>query len=73
MPINYFEEVKDISKFDEKFIKIYNEESDEEYFLEIDIQYQKKLSNVYNDLAFLSEKIKIEKIEKPVANLHDKM
>ena len=71
--MNYFEEVKDVSKFDEKFIKIYNEESDEEYFLEIDIQYQKKLPNVYNDLAFLSEKIKIEKIEKPVANLHDKM
>ena len=37
----------------------------------VNIQYPEKLYNLHNDLSFLSEKIKIEKIEKLVANLHD--
>ena len=37
----------------------------------VNIQYPEKLHNLHNDLSFLSEKIKIEKIEKLVANLHD--
>ena len=32
----------------------------------------KKLHELYNDLPFLPEKMKIEKIEKLIANLHDK-
>ena len=42
----------------EDFIKKYNEENDEGYFLEM----------IFND----QNKMEIEKIEKPVANLHDK-
>ena len=32
------------------FIKIYDEESDEGYFLELDIQYPEKLHELHNDL-----------------------
>ena len=31
--------MKDTSQFNEDFIKNYNEESDERYFLEVDVQY----------------------------------
>ena len=60
------------SQFNEDFRKIYNEDSDLAYFLEADVQYPEKLLELHNDLLFLLEKMKIEKIEKLVANLHDK-
>ena len=62
----------DISEFDEIFIKTYNEESDRGCFLGIDIQYLENLHNYYNDLPFLTERIKIKKLEKLEANLHNK-
>ena len=37
--VNKFEWMEDTSSFNENFIKDYNEESDEGYFLEVDIQY----------------------------------
>ena len=55
----------------EYFIKNYNEENDKGYFLEVDFQYTEKLNEVHNDLLFLPKKLKIEKIRKLVANLHD--
>ena len=64
--------IKNTSHFNEDFIKNYNEESDERYFLEVDVQYLEKLHEFYNDLLFLPERMKIEKVEKLVANLHDK-
>ena len=69
---NNFEWIKDTSQFNEDFIKNYNEESDEGYFLEVDVQYPEKLHELYNDLPFLPEGKKIEKFEKLVANLPDK-
>ena len=50
LPINSFEWIKDASQFSEDFIKNYNEESDEGYFLEIHVQYIKKLHELHNDL-----------------------
>ena len=50
----------------------YNDESDEGYFLEIDVQYPEHLHNLHNDLPFLPERMEIEKVEKVVPNLHDK-
>ena len=44
----------------------------EGYFLELDVQYPENLHNLQNDLPFLSVKIKIEKVERILANLHDK-
>ena len=40
--------------------------------LEVDVQYSEKLHELHNDLLFLSERMEIEKVEKLVANLHDK-
>ena len=40
---NNFEWMEDTSQFNEAFVKICNEESDEGYFLEVDIQYSDKL------------------------------
>ena len=64
--------IKDTSQFNEDFIKNYNEESDEGYFLEVDVQYLEKVHELHNDLPFLPKRTRIEKVEKFVANLHDK-
>ena len=53
LPVNNFEWIKDTSKFNEDFIKNYNEESDEGYFLEVDVQYLERLHELHNDLPFL--------------------
>ena len=49
-----------------------NEESDKGYFLEVDVQYPEKLHDLHNDLPFLPERLRIEKVEKLAANLHDR-
>ena len=38
LPVNNFEWIKDASQFIEDFIKNYKEESDEGFFLEVDVQ-----------------------------------
>ena len=68
----YFERIKDTSQFNEDFIKNYNEESHKGYFLEFDVLYPEQLHDLHNDLPFLPERMKIEKVEKFVANSHDK-
>ena len=62
-----FLQVKDTSQFNEDLIKTYNEESDEIYFLEVNVQYLEKLHELHDDLPFLSERMKIEKVEKLLA------
>ena len=59
LPVNNFKWIKDASQFNENFIKNYNEESDEGYFLEDDVQYLEKLHELHNCLPFLPERIKI--------------
>ena len=71
LPVNNFEWIKETSQFNEDFIKNYIEESDDGYFFEVDVQYLEMLHELHNNLPFLSERIKIEKVEKLVANLHD--
>ena len=53
-------------------LKNYNEESDKEYFLEVDVKYLKKSHDLHNDLPFVPERMKIGKIEKLVTHLYDK-
>ena len=60
------------SQFNEDFMKNYNEESDKEYFLKVDVQYTEKSHELHNDLPFLPKIMKIEKSEKFVAYFHDK-
>ena len=67
-----FKWVEDISEFNEDFIKSHNDESDEGTFLEVEVQYPEDLHNLHNDLLFLHKRMKIDKVEKLVANLHDK-
>ena len=63
LPINNFKWIKDTSQFNEDFIKNYNEESSEGYFLEVGIQYLEKLHELRNDLQFPPErKMKSEKV-----------
>ena len=64
LPVNNFEWIDNISSFNEDFIKSYNEESDEGYFLEVDVHYPEKLHELHNDLRFLYERMKLEKVEK---------
>ena len=68
LTVNNFELIKDMPQFK----KIYNEENDKGYFLEVDVQYPGKSHDFQNNLAFLDEGIKIEKVENPIAILHDK-
>ena len=72
LPVNNFEWIEDTSQFIENFIKNYNEGNHEGYFLEDDVQYLEKLDELHNDLPFLPERTKIEKVEKLAAKLHDK-
>ena len=72
LSVNKFEWIEGTSQFNEDFIKKYNEESNEGSFLEVNIKYLEKLHELHNDLPFLIERIKIEKVKKVVTNLHDK-
>ena len=49
-----------ISKFDEDFMKNYDENSNKGYILEVDVQCSIKLFNLHSDLPFLPERKKIE-------------
>ena len=42
LPVNNLEWIKDASQFNESYIKSYNQEHDEGYFLEVVVQYLKK-------------------------------
>ena len=66
LSVNNFEWIEDTSQFNKDFIKSYNEESDEGYFIKV--QCPEKL---HNDLPFLPERMKIEKVGKLVTNLRD--
>ena len=72
LPINGFEWENDLSRFNEDFIKNYNENSDIGYFLEVDIEYPKQSWSSHKDLPFLQERKKIEKVEKLVCSIEDK-
>ena len=47
-----FKLVEKMSYFNEGFIESCNEESDEEYFLEVDVQYPKSLWSSCNVLGY---------------------
>ena len=63
---------KKLSKFNEDFIKKYDEDSNTGYFLEVDIDYPKELFNSHKDLPFLPERKKVEKIGNLICSIEDK-
>ena len=72
LPVNNFDWIKGTSEFNEGFIKNYNEENDEGYFLEVEVQYPEKIHELHTDLPFLPERMKIDNAENLVTNLNDK-
>ena len=70
--VSKLEWLKDTSQINEDFIKHYNKESVKGYFIEADLPYPDKLHELYNNLQFVPERMKLGKIEELVANLHDK-
>ena len=57
LPVNKSEWIADTSLFKKFLWKSYNEESEEGYFLEVDIQYSWKLHKLHNALLSLPERL----------------
>ena len=74
LPIGNFKwiEKDDISKFDEKFIKNFDENSDKGYILEVDVEYPKNFHKLHRDLPFLPERMKINKYSKVSCTVQNK-
>ena len=53
LPVDSFKWVKDLSQFNEDFIQNYDKNSNKGYFLEVDVEYPKKLFNLHKDFLFL--------------------
>ena len=72
LPVDGFKWKKKMFKFNEDFIKNYDKDSDKGYILEVDVEYPKNLHDLYSDLPFLPERMKINKRITLACNLYDK-
>ena len=82
LSIKGFKWVKKLSKFNDSFIKGYDEDNNKGYFLEVDVEYPKKLFSraalngvalsLHSNLPFLPERKKINKCIRLVYNIQDK-
>ena len=59
-------------KFNEEFIKNYDEDSNKGYILEVDVKYPKNLHGLHENLPFLPVRMKIGKCKKLVCSLYNK-
>ena len=77
LSVDGFKCVKDFFRFNECssaeiFIKIYDENSNKGYFVEVNVEYLKKLFNLHKYFPFLPQRKKINKCEKLVCSIEDK-
>ena len=72
LTVNGFKWGKNTSKYNEKFIKNYDEDSNRADILEVDLEYLKNLHDLHSDLPLLPERMRINKCSKLVCNLYDK-
>ena len=63
---------EELSKFNEDFIKAYDENGNIGYFFEVDIDYPKELFNLHKGLPFLPESKKVNKVKKLICDIEDK-
>ena len=63
---------KNASKFNQKFIRNYDEDIDKGYIFEVDVKYPNRLQNFHSHLPFLPERMKINKCNQLVCNLYYK-
>ena len=66
LPGDGFKWIKNLSEFDERFVKNYDENNNKGYILEEDVEYPKNLFNLHSDLPLLPERKKIKKEQKGV-------
>ena len=72
LPVDGFKWKKNMLKFNEDFIKNYDEDSDNGYIFKVDVEYPKSLHDLHSDLPFLQKRMKINKCNKFACNLYDK-
>ena len=72
LPVSDFKWVDDLSIFTEDFIKNYDENSDKGYILEVDVKYPEKIRMLHSDVAFLPERMKINKCTKFTCTIQNK-
>ena len=74
LPVNGFEWVEKsrLSRFNERFIKNYIENTDIGYFFQAYVDYLKELFNLHKDLPFLPERKKVNKCKKIICSIEDK-
>ena len=78
LPVNGFKWKKYVSKFDEEFIKNYDEDNNKGYILEVDVKYPKDLQTLQSDLPSdlhrypYQKEWKVKKCNKLVCYLFDK-
>ena len=58
--------------YTEDIIKKYNENDDYGPIVEVNVDYPKHLHQLHSDLAFLPERIKINKVDKLICNVENK-
>ena len=69
--VDSFKWVEETSQYNEDFIKSNNDGSNIGYLIDVDVQYL-EIFTTFAILPFFSERMKIGKAEKLVANLNDK-
>ena len=74
LPVNGFRwlDSDEINEINEEFIKNYNENDNKGYIFEVDARYPNRLHDLHSDLAFLPERMEINKCKKLVCNLSNK-